>query len=189
MEHTTGWPPGPADAPVDSQPPPEPTGPPNEPPQDTEDPQEGLTDGTQRALSPEDEAKALELAAAGISYRRIGALLGVSHTTAWKTVQRALKTHHDERWVNLSEFVARESVRLDRLDSVWLPKALRGEANAAVIVLRTQTSRLRLAAALGLTAPARHTVKVTGTGGGTAIDDEIAELLSKIGNNPTGPSE
>lgn len=134
-----------------------------------------------RALSPADEEKALELAAAGVPYRRIGALFGVSHVTVWRAVQRAYADHHDQRWSSLKEFVARESVRLDRLDQVWLPKALRGEVNAAVVVLRTHTARVRLAAAAGLTAPTRSasTVTVT-TGGNSVIDQEIAALVKKL---------
>lgn len=141
----------------------------------------------ERVLTPEQELQAVELAAAGVPYRRIGQMLGVSHVTAWRTVQRALRDHHDERWSNLKEFIARESLRLDRLDQVWLPRALRGEKDAAVIVLRTQASRVRLAAAAGLTGTQKP--GAAGGSGGVLLDQEIQELLEALAANDVDPDE
>lgn len=181
-EDGTGWPGTPWDSPPER-----PTDTATDTPTDDatglSDPGTGQNPGPDRVLSPEDEQKALDLAAAGVSYRRIGKLLGVSKNTAWRTVQRAYADHHDERWNSLKEFVARESVRLDRMDSVWLPKALKGEVNAAVIVLRTQTARLRLAAAAGLTSPSRQQGVTVPGGNNSVIDQEIMALVSKLEAN------
>lgn len=151
-----------------------------------ETPPAKVTHPTQeRTLTPEQEARAVELSAAGVPFRRIGEMMEVSHTTVWRTVKRALKDHYDERYASLRDFVARESVRLDKLDQAWLPRALRGERDAAVIVLRSQQARLRLAAAAGITAAQKHQLSVTNSG---VIDQEIQELLSKLGDNDRAPT-
>lgn len=153
---------------------------------ETKPPVEPTHPRQERALTPDQEARAVELSAAGVPFRRIADNLGVSHTTVWRTVRRALKEHYDERYGSLKDFVARESTRLDKLDQAWLPRALRGERDAAVIVLRSQQARLRLAAAAGITAAQKHQLQVTNNG---VIDQEIQDLLSKLGDNDPAPQE
>lgn len=133
-----------------------------------------------RVLTPEQEAQAVQLSAAGVPFRRIAQRLGVSHTTVWRTVKRALQDHYDERMGSLKDFVARESIRLDQLDQVWLPRALRGERDATILVLRHQQARLRLAAAAGITAAHKHQLTVTNNG---VIDQEIQDLLAALKDN------
>jgi Homeodomain-like domain len=112
--------------------------------------------------------KAIELRAAGASYREIGAALGVTHVTARNWVLTAV----DEVKYEQAETMRKvEGTSLDRLQRAMWPEAIQGDAKAAMAVLRIMERRARL---FGLDAPVKVDAQVTEV---TQADMEMAELV------------
>jgi DNA-binding CsgD family transcriptional regulator len=117
------------------------------------------------------EARALELRGEGATYLQIGQQLGVGETMARRIVGRALGRLVREP---AAQLIALECERLDMLTRAAMPRALRGSARHAEIVLRAMERRARL---LGLDAPTRSEVHVMTAEEQDALDREIEALL------------
>ena len=103
-----------------------------------------------RVLARERELQALELRKAGLTYARIGELLGVSHVAVGKAVRRALAKHSDQTKEAVEELRQLELERLDAVNLAFWEKMMAGDVQAAKLILRTIEQRSRL---LGLEAP------------------------------------
>jgi hypothetical protein len=130
-----------------------------------------------RILTPDQEDKCAQLAAQGWTYKRIGKKLGVSQQTAMRSVRRTLERYHSDNWSDLRVFVAKESQKLDRLLAVYMPKALSGDKEATVLVLRIHQAFVRLAIAGGYTAPKRSKITVEVS---NRLDGEIDKLMNQF---------
>lgn len=125
-------------------------------------------------LAREREQKAIELRKDGLSYRRIGDLMGVSDKAVMKMVRKVV-----ERINNITNESA-ESVRtleLERLDRMWeglWPEAQMGDIAAVKTCIQLQERR---AAYLGLDAPKKATVDIDVR---TDIDESITRLVEKF---------
>lgn len=124
--------------------------------------------------------KAIELRAAGASYREIGAALGVTHVTARNWVLTAV----DEVKYEQAETMRKvEGTSLDRLQRALWPQAIQGDAKAAQGVLRIMERRARL---FGLDAPVKVDATVVET---TQADLEMEEMIReyKAGGEVAAP--
>jgi len=119
---------------------------------------------------------ALELRKQGLTYREIGAKLGVTTKAAHKTVTKALGFLND-RIGDEARLVRRlELERLDVMQRGLWRKAKKGDPHAVGSVLRIQERRAKL---LGLDEPEKH--ELTGKGGGPLnITDARARIASRI---------
>jgi len=102
-----------------------------------------------RRLADVRRAQALQLRAAGASYRDIAAAMGCSVAVAHKLTTQALETWAREP---LDAVLAMENERLDQLLRAFWPAATAGDVEAAALVLRILERRARM---LGLDAPKR----------------------------------
>ncbi len=122
-------------------------------------PRRGVTSeptAAQLAKARRRDAQAVELALAGASYDAIAAELGYADRSgAWRAVRRALDRHEAADVVALRE---QEVARLDRLQRGLWSKAVRGDVQAAAVVLRLIDRRCRLQ---GLDVPARVHVQAS----------------------------
>jgi hypothetical protein len=120
----------------------------------------------------EREIRALELRTAGLSYWRIGQLLGVGESMARRIVARGLDRLGREPAAAL---IALETSRLDLLWETALTNALAGSVRWAEVAVRVLERRARL---LGLDAPTRTEVHMTREEV-DALDAEIEALLTR----------
>jgi hypothetical protein len=106
-----------------------------------------------RLAAIEKQRLALEFRMAGVPFRDIAQRLGYGGPAgAFKAVQSAIKATLQEP---ANEVRRLEDQRLDKLLSVWWPRMLAGEAEAAEKVLAVMKRR---AALLGLDAPIKKEV-------------------------------
>jgi hypothetical protein len=103
-----------------------------------------------RAVAAERRIKALELRKAGVSYRKIGAALGVSHTQAYNDVMLSLRHLAKKQDGIAEELRVLEDQRLDDMLTPMMTQARRGNQGAVDRVLRIMDRRARL---WGLDAP------------------------------------
>lgn len=103
-------------------------------------------------------ARALEMRAAGATYRMIGDALGISRQAAAKHVARALAEVDDSTRETAKQLRRLEGIRLDALLRASWPK--RDQLEHAKIILEVSKRRARLE---GLDAPQR--TELTGAGG------------------------
>lgn len=115
--------------------------------------------------------EAMALRRQGLSYRKIGARLGVSQTQAHKDVLECLAELAKERQAETEHHVTLELERLDALYEAVSTKAEKGDIAAINTALKIAERRARL---LGLDAPTR--TELSGTDGAplsiaiTAVD-------------------
>lgn len=131
--------------------------------------------GTARPEDPEQlrrQLEALDLREAGLTYRQIGARLGVSHTAAHNMVMKALQDTHDKLDEKSSAVLRMELDRLDRMHLGLWPKAAAGSPQHVDRVLRVMERRARL---LGLDAPTKSQINVDVT----TLTDEQLEALAR----------
>lgn len=96
--------------------------------------------------------EALRLRSAALPYGQIAARLGVSKSTAFGYVTRALEELREERRKRAGVLIDLELERLDIAQrGVW-PQVLKGDVNALKVFLRLSERRSRL---LGLDAPTK----------------------------------
>ena len=103
-----------------------------------------------RVRARERELQAVELRKAGLNYRQIGEVLGISHVAVGKAVKRALATYSEQTKEATDELRQLELERLDALTLAFSPKAMAGDTQAAKLILRVMEHRSRL---LGLEPP------------------------------------
>jgi DNA-binding Lrp family transcriptional regulator len=135
--------------------------------------------GTNRNSSDSDRARlrecdAVEMRRQGRTYQQIADALGVSRRTAWRRVQAALAERARETVGDRDALIGEQLAYIESVLDGHLPKAVRGDARSAEVVLRALERHARL---LGLDAPVRHDVQVTDemTARIKALADEIAE--------------
>jgi hypothetical protein len=115
-------------------------------------------------------ARALELVAEGKSYDEIARAVGYSHRgSAHRAVFKALDDQEAEDVVHLRTI---EVARLDRLQHALWDRAVGGEVDAVLAVLRIMDRRMRL---LGL-ADAKFR--------GQACEDTVALVVGPLEGNP-----
>lgn len=115
------------------------------------------------------DQKALELRMSGMSYGAIAAAIGISKSTAFTAVERALKSIEEQTKHQAKTYRSLETVRLDALlKSVW-ELAEGGSIPHIKIALKIMEQRSKL---LGLYAPAHIKVETE------TISDE--ELINKF---------
>lgn len=115
------------------------------------------------------EKHALELRMSGMSYAMIASTMGVSKSTAFTTVERALRGIEEQTKHQVKIYRSLETVRLDALlRSVW-EQAEAGSLQHVKVALKIMEQRSRL---LGLYAPSQIKVETEN------ISDE--ELVNKF---------
>lgn len=125
-------------------------------------------------------ARAFALRKAGLSYRDIGAELGVSHVIVYRDVQASIKQFLDEAREHHTQIMAIEAARLDDLQRVMWEQAAMGDRRAIETVLKIMERRAKL---LGLDTPvATKQVSVTLTPDelATMSDDELRRMLEQF---------
>jgi predicted transcriptional regulator len=125
-------------------------------------------------------ARAFALRKAGLSYRDIGAELGVSHVIVYRDVQAAIKAFIDEAREHHTQIMAIEAARLDDLQRVMWEQAAMGDRRAVDTVLKIMERRAKL---LGLDTPvATKAVNVTLTPDELKAmsDDELQRLIKQF---------
>lgn len=125
-------------------------------------------------------ARAFALRKAGLSYRDIGAELGVSHVVVYKDVQATIKQFLDEAREHHTQIMAIEAARLDDLQRVMWEQAAMGDRRAVDTVLKIMERRAKL---LGLDTPvATKAVNVTLTPDELSqmSDDELQRLIRQF---------
>lgn len=116
------------------------------------------------------ERQAVNLARGGLGYADIAIQLGYANASgAWKAVQRALGRVPQGA---VEDYRRIELARLDRLWAAYWPKALGGNIQAAIYLLKVSERRSRL---LGMDAAVAIRATVT-----DALDAEIEELLEAL---------
>lgn len=149
------------------------------------------TDPDDIALA-ERRAEALDLRTQGLSFRAIGSMLGVSHTSAKKYVDHALDELAQQTRAGAARLRAQE---VDRL--VWVIRSMRdavndGSTQAAQVVI---ASSARIAKLYGLDAPEKLDVATTMTSRSALArlpDDELLALdeqLNGAENRDEEPAE
>ncbi|MEI8127376.1 MAG: sigma factor-like helix-turn-helix DNA-binding protein [Actinomycetota bacterium] len=113
----------------------------------------------------------------GYSYGRIAEEMGISKSTAYARVQRALAEIPREA---VEEYRTIQREQLDGLMSVWLPQAIAGDVKAAEFVLRLIDRRSKIE---GTDQPVKHEVITL-----DAIDAEIRRLEASLAELETEPS-
>jgi hypothetical protein len=123
------------------------------------------------------ETEAVELHLAGMPYEQIAERIGYRDGSgAYKAVRRALS----RRVTTASDEVVESSLaRCDRMLTAWWPRALAGDAKAALVVERWETRRAKL---LGLDAPVRVSATLT-----SELDAEITQLVEQLAGLPAAP--
>jgi DNA-binding CsgD family transcriptional regulator len=121
----------------------------------------------QKARLAGKKARALQLRAAGATFREIGLALGVHRTYAQSLVHKAITETVAE---NADQYRAVEGETLLQLQRAFMPSALRGDQKSAVVVLRVMERRAKL---FGLDAPTKIAVD-------SDVDAEIAALAAAI---------
>jgi hypothetical protein len=115
-----------------------------------------------------------------LSYRDIGAELGVSHQLVYRDVQASIKQFLDEAREHHTQIMAIEAARLDDLQRVMWEQAAMGDRRAIETVLKIMERRAKL---LGLDTPvATKAVNVTLTPDelATMSDDELRRMLEQF---------
>ena len=106
----------------------------------------------ERVLAEVNAQEALRLRSAALPYTQIAARLGVSKSTAFAYVTKALDELRDERRKRAGVLLDLELERLDIAQrGVW-PQVLKGDVHALAVFLRLSERRSRL---LGLDAPTK----------------------------------
>ncbi|KRV48793.1 hypothetical protein AQ490_23265 [Wenjunlia vitaminophila] len=120
------------------------------------------------------EADAVELRRQGKTYQQIADALGVSRRTAWRRVQAALAARARETVADRDALIGEHLAYIETVLEGLLPKAAKGDARAAEVVLKALERHAKL---LGLDAPVRASITVTDemTERIKALADELAE--------------
>jgi hypothetical protein len=130
-------------------------------------------DGRSRRHTPDEQValglKAWELAAQGKSLRAIGAELGIDKNTAGRYKSLVLSRVEAPM---VEEIRATQLEQIEELLSVWMPKALAGDAKAAVIVLKAQERQSKLT---GADKPTQHTTTTV-----VEVSPQQTELMALI---------
>lgn len=107
----------------------------------------------QQAVTAERRKKAIALKIAGLDYQAIADQLGYAdRAAAYVDIDRALKKNLDEEAEQVALLRHITVQRYDRLQAAWWPKALKGDAKAAEIVLKVMAQRAKIE---GTEAPAQ----------------------------------
>ena len=118
--------------------------------------------------------EALKHRAAGLNYRQIAEVTGVSPATAMKRVHSAMAELKRDNLAEAELLVTLELERLDNmLNGLW-PAAFAGDCAAVDRVLRIMERRAKL---LGLDAPAKAVIE--NTDGGMATIEELNRMFNK----------
>lgn len=112
-----------------------------------------------KEIAAERRVKSLELRKGGMSYRQIGAQLGISEAQAHRDVTRILASIAKLAEPDALQVRILEQQRLDALLEALWPQAQRGNHGAIDRVLRIMERRARL---LGLDAPTRTDITTGG---------------------------
>lgn len=112
------------------------------------------------------QAEAVELRRSGMSYAAIGEQLGVDRKTAWRYVQGALAQRARETAPDRDALIGEQITVLETILEGLLPKAAKGDARAAEVVLRAMDRHAKL---WGLDAPVRVKAELT--------DDRVARVM------------
>lgn len=139
-----------------------------------------MTHSQKSANRAERAARAFALRKAGLSYRDIGAELGVSHQLVYRDVQATIKMFLDEAREHHTQIMAIEAARLDDLQRVMWEQAAMGDRRAVDTVLKIMERRAKL---LGLDTPvATKAVNVTLTPDELKAmsDDELQRLIKQF---------
>jgi predicted transcriptional regulator len=118
------------------------------------------------------DAEAVRLRSLGWSYQRIANELGISKSTAYERVQRALVAIPSEA---VDEYRQIQRAQMDDLMATYLPQALAGDVKSADLVLKLLDRRAKLE---GTDAPTKTEVITL-----DAIDAEIRRLETQLGEN------
>lgn len=138
--------------------------------------QGGRPNAAARLAIDQRRAQVSALVRSGLSYRRIAALMDVSHNTILNDVQTLRARYRAQATADYLEHVADAMQTLDVLTAAWMPAALRGDKDAAAIVLRIEDRKARL---LGSDAPTRTEAQIT-VATTSALDAEIETLLAQM---------
>jgi hypothetical protein len=113
------------------------------------------------------EADAVEMRRRGETYDRIAAALGYSdRSSARRAVQRALAARAKETTTDRDALIGEQIANLDTVLEGLLPKAAKGDARAAEVVLKALDRHARL---FGIDAPVRIKAELT--------DERIARVM------------
>lgn len=104
------------------------------------------------ALILERQAQVVEMRKRGKTFRQIGTELNISHVTAVRDMQAALRGLRAERSKRTELLVTLEAERLDMLFAALVDKALEGDPQVAAVALKIRESYRKL---LGLDAPSK----------------------------------
>lgn len=121
-------------------------------------PDGGITNYQTQAVRPEDpgvlerQEKALELRAAGLSYREIGKVNGTSANTAWRDVEAAMALTREAVKEQAEHLRDIELRRLDKAQRALQSGVNAGDPKAVHAMLKVMERRARL---LGLDAPTK----------------------------------
>jgi hypothetical protein len=143
-----------------------------------------------RVLRAERAGRALELRKAGLTFRQIGAEMGVTEQRAHQIVTQELARLNARRAEDAEAVTRLEVERLDALLATVWPKALEGDLPAFDRVLAVLARRAKL---LGIDAerPANGVTMQNINVGVEMTDheraDAIAALLSRVGDSYPGP--
>src|SRR5262245_34596354 len=135
--------------------------------------------------------EALELREKGLTFREIGARMGVSRPRAFQLVSEELARVNARRAEQAAEITRLELLRLDALHRVAWKKAMRGHLPSIDRVLGIMARRARL---LGLDAGgSRGEVTVQNVNVGVVMTDReradaFAALLARVGDGSGGPN-
>jgi len=123
----------------------------------------------QQAATAERRAQAIAMRTAGVDWQTITDRLGYKdRNTACKDVRRALAAARKEEAEEVETLKQMTVLRYDRLQAAFWPKALKGDAKAADVIIKCLAGRAKIE---GTEAPVRVNVDAQRLG------DEILELI------------
>jgi predicted transcriptional regulator len=125
-------------------------------------------------------ALVLEMRREGMTYEAIGEAVGIAKQNASKIVKNALAKVEIAPALELLKL---ETERLDELQAVFYPKAIKGDVFAADRVLAIMDRRAKL---LGLNAPEKKADEEAAAGA-TRVLDQLAATLDKMADRLHGP--
>jgi hypothetical protein len=112
-------------------------------------------------------ARAVKLRCEGLTLDQIATKLGYSNrSSAFKAIERSLRENTAE---NVEQLRQVEGRRLDELEAVYRPKAMRGDLDAAKLLVAVGDRRAKL---FGLNAPVK--TEITGADGG-AVEVKVSD--------------
>ncbi len=105
-----------------------------------------------RVTAQKRREEAVELRMAGLTYKQIGARLGICESAAYKTIMTAMKESLDKTEQSTKELRALELLRLDRVQVAIWSRCLNGDLKA---LDRLDKIMNRRASLLGLNSPTK----------------------------------